>query len=231
MIRLAALPWVLGSLAGCGEPAGEVVTAAPEAAVPAPEPPRMTRPASTRVFEKAPQLPGGLSDPWMDVGACPAPADGGDGAKCCRYGEWTATADAPVLDAPGGAEIGRVAVGERVTTVTGQVAVHPRPARVGRETPMGGDLIVRPGEIVWVLGPGARGKHKLYARNQVVEAEAPFVTEPQCMGRTTDLCWAAMDPAPDAAPPTWWVQLKWKGAKAAWVDNTARVLTDPACTQ
>ncbi len=152
-----------------------------------------------------------------------------DGAKCCKYGEWTATADAPVLDAPGGGEIGRVAAGEKVTALGGQVARHPRPARVGRETPLGGDLIVRPGEIVWVLAPGDRGKHKIYARNQVVEADAPFVTDPQCAGRTTDLCWAAMDPlaAPVAEP--WWVQVKWKGAKAAWVDNTARVIGDPAC--
>ncbi len=221
MILFASL-WLLG----CGEPAGDVVTATPETPAPEPEP-RMTRPTSiARVFQQPPQLPSGLSDPWLDVGACPVVA----GAKCCAYGEWTATADAPVLDTPGGAEIGHVAAGEKVATVTGQVARKPRPARVGRETPMRGDLIVRPGEIVWVLGPGARGKHKLYARNQMVEAEAPFVTDPQCAGRTTDLCWAAMDvPLAAPEPEPWWVQVKLKGAKPGWVDNTAGVLADPAC--
>ena len=58
-------------LLGCGEPAGEVVTAAPAAPAPEPEP-RMTRPTATaRVFQQPPQLPSGLSDPWLDVGACP----------------------------------------------------------------------------------------------------------------------------------------------------------------
>ena len=158
------------------------------------------------------------SDPWISRGVCPG--------ECCTYRTWTARLAAPVHDAPNGARIGEIAVGEQVEATTGEVHLKPLRAVVRRDRtlesrePDGPGLTVHPGDTVWVLSFLGEGYAELWASGTVYTGEVIGVFDEAC-GRgapASDDCWLSPDGAPGRQ--AWWARVTRADGSVGWVDNT-----------
>ncbi len=189
----------------------------------APEPAPVAPPAPAPVVAPAPAV------------ATPAPAEVASGdrppavvvqrgicpGECCTYREWTATAPVDVVDAPGGARVvARLATGEAVAALTGEVHATPRPARVRVARAVGEERVpVTVGQRIWTLAPVGEGIAFLWIDGRIVQDEGPLSAE-DCPD-----CWVAFEPGVEWGQDPWWVQVRTAGGATGWVDNTRDVLT------
>jgi hypothetical protein len=66
-------------------------------------------------------------DLYMSKGACPF--------ECCRYREWIANRDLPVMDKPNGKPITQLRKHEHVSAITGEIETHPLRFQIRRKGP------------------------------------------------------------------------------------------------
>ncbi len=162
---------------------------------------------------------------YVDRRACPF--------EGCTYGAWTARADVPLLDRPGGTATGVVVkAGERVEALGGEVHVRPlrvvcrRPVELGAEGP-GGAIRLAPGESYWLLGYEGEGVYKVWVRGVIRTWSADFGID---FGRTPrGYCserpgGCAVEPAGGREEylrwtregAVWWVKLRRASGEIGW---------------
>jgi hypothetical protein len=213
MARSALFLAVLGWTLAC---AGSVPPADPAPAAPVP----VEAPAP--VEAAPPQEAGAPPDPYVDEGVCPG--------ECCTYRTWTARTAAPLLDAPGGARIGEIALAEQVEATTGQVRTKPVRARVLRDhalEPVGGDgpeREVHAGDIVWILTHVGEGYARLWFDGAVWQGEVLNAYGDACApgAKPSEDCWLYAGGEP--VEQIWWARVTRSDGSSGWVDNTHDVL-------
>jgi hypothetical protein len=147
---------------------------------------------------------------YVAKGACPF--------ECCRYGSWTAEEDTVLFDRPDGIrQVGRVAKGETVQAVTGEVHLRPEAVRVRSDGP----LDAREGSIVYLLDNLGEGYARVWVAAKIVEADFTGVRN-QCTFAGPG-CWGELVNPPvgeHSRDAVWWVQMKTRGGITGWTKDT-----------
>lgn len=138
--------------------------------------------------------------------------------ECCLYREWTVEQDAVLYDEPGERrEVARVAEGEKVEGVTGDVHLRPTPVLV-RYPPLyveGAEV----GDIVFLLDYMGEGYGRIWHEGRVLETEIFSVAE-QCLF-PSESCWGEYVDPHDAErqEAVWWVKIRTAAGVVGWTDK------------
>jgi hypothetical protein len=143
--------------------------------------------------------------------------------ECCRYGQWAATEGVVLYDRPGGsAEVVRVAKGEKVVSVTGEVHLEPIPVLVRFASPYGFSVPV--GSIVFLLDRKGEGYGNIWVNGKIVNAEQMHVQNVCRVGRNE--CWGEFVVAEDEKKmqeeSEWWVLIRTRSGKVGWTKEARK---------
>ncbi|MCX6613807.1 MAG: hypothetical protein NTW74_23545 [Acidobacteria bacterium] len=143
--------------------------------------------------------------------------------ECCRYGQWEATEGIVLYDRPGGnAEIVRVAKGEKVVAVTGEVHLEPIPVLVRFTSPYGFSAPV--GSIVFLLDRKGEGHGNVWVNGKIVDAEQMWVQNVCRVGGTE--CWGEFvvpeDEKKMQQESEWWVSIRTRSGKVGWTKEARK---------
>jgi hypothetical protein len=131
---------------------------------------------------------------YVSKGACPF--------ECCTYQDWTARRPLSLLDRPGGRSIARIADGEQVLALTGEIHAKPLRFRVRRSGPH--DDGVPAGSVVYLLHPVGEGFWLVWFKGKAVRID------------------------PDYGGPVssyrWWAKVKTRSGQIGWVLMSAKDL-------
>ncbi|MEX2261311.1 MAG: hypothetical protein WD696_05135, partial [Bryobacteraceae bacterium] len=136
--------------------------------------------------------------------------------ECCGFGSWSVLKDTTLYDSPGGTRpVSRVAKGEKVEALTGEVHLRPTPVRVRFGSLYG--FTAEEGSIVFLLDYTGEGHGHVWVRGKIVDAEIATVDEhcafpgPGCWGEFIN-----PDDAGQQHKRVWWVQVKTRGGAVGW---------------
>jgi hypothetical protein len=124
---------------------------------------------------------------YVSMGACPF--------ECCRYGKWVANRRVVLLDHPGGRPVAKVAAGEQVLAITGEVITRPVRFQVRRDGPY--DDGVPAGSAVYLLHPLGEGFWLVWYKGKPI----------------------SIDPAYDGPEVAyqWWARVRIRSGRIGWV--------------
>jgi hypothetical protein len=163
---------------------------------------------------------------YIDKGACPF--------ECCTYRQWSVLDDTVLYDhADGARPLARLAKGQSVTAVTGEVHLVPTPLKVvfphGR---------FRVGDQAYLLTNEGEGVMKVSMNGTVSEEDVWFVgdskwqdwgdvngTRMTC-ARPTKQCWGRIAKLPDA---DWWILIKTPAGQLGWTKEYTHFGNQDAC--
>lgn len=176
-----------------------------------------------RFIEALKKLPArkGPPDIYVAKNACPF--------ECCTFREWTVKTSVDLLDKPNGNTIvTRLSPGQKVSGVTGEVHVKPRPAGVVYPTTLG-SLSFEEGDIFFVLD--FRGEaYRIWANGKVL---AESIDEPsRACAKPSKGCWAQWILEDSKAPEDqaiWWVKIRTKDGKSGWTKGSGSFGNQDAC--
>jgi pentatricopeptide repeat protein len=131
--------------------------------------------------------------------------------ECCHYGEWTASEDTNLFDAPGSSRVvAKVAKGTRVAALTGEVHLTPEPVVV-----LGGEL--PKDTIAFILDYQGEGYSHVYSRGRILSLFSGVAD--YCL-RVSDACWGErLAPEVHGPEPVWWVKVRLANGTIGWTDK------------
>ncbi len=146
--------------------------------------------------------------------------------ECCRYGQWEATEGVVLYDRPGGpggsAEVLRVARGEKVLAVTGEVHLEPIPVLVRFASPYGFNSPV--GSIVFLLDRKGEGHGNIWVNGKILDGEQIGVRNVCRVGGSE--CWGEFVVAEDEKKmleeSEWWVLIRTRSGKVGWTKEARK---------
>jgi hypothetical protein len=149
--------------------------------------------------------------------------------ECCGFGTWPVTKDTVLYDEPGGTSAtGRVAKGETVEALTGEVHLRPRAVRVRFSA---GDVFpAQEGQVMYLLDYLGEGMGRVWLNGKVVETDVTGVRA-QCTFAGTG-CWGEFLDSRDTnwvREAIWWVQVKSPGGFTGWTRETAHFTGADRC--
>ncbi len=143
--------------------------------------------------------------------------------ECCRYGQWEASEGVVLYDRPGGsAEIARLAKGEKVVAVTGEVHLEPIPVVVRFASPQGFGAPV--GSIVFLLDRTGEGYGNIWVNGKIVNAEHMWVQNlcrvggPECWGEFV----VPEDEKKMQEESVWWISIRTRSGKVGWTKEARK---------
>jgi len=143
--------------------------------------------------------------------------------ECCRIGQWEASEGVVLYDQPGGsAEIARVAKGEKVVAVTGEVHLEPIPVVVRFASPQGFSAPV--GSIVFLLDRKGEGYGNVWVNGKIVNAEQMWVQNlcrvggPECWGEFV----VPEDEKKMQEKSVWWISIRTRNGKVGWTKEARK---------
>jgi len=163
---------------------------------------------------------------YIDKGACPF--------ECCSYRQWSVLADTVLYDHANGARpIAKLAKGQSVTAVTGEVHLVPTPMKVvfahGR---------FHVGDQAYLLTNEGEGVMKVWMDGTISEEDVWFVGDSkwQDWGDTdgkrmtcahpSKQCWGRIADLPDAE---WWILIKTPDGELGWTKDHTHFGNQDAC--
>ncbi len=137
--------------------------------------------------------------------------------ECCHFGQWQAMEGIVLYDRPdGSAEIARVAKGEKVVAVTGEVHLEPIPVVMRFGNPYGFTAPV--GSIVFLLDRKGEGFGNIWVNGKIVNAEQMWVQNVCRVGGRE--CWGEYvvpeDERKVQEESEWWVFIRTRSGKLGW---------------
>jgi hypothetical protein len=146
--------------------------------------------------------------PFYDWGACPY--------ETCQYSQWTAHQSVTVYDTwePGRRSIAQLAVGDKVTGITGAVVtLTPGMIRVDRDLP---DQDLKRGDTVLTYANRGEGFSAVWFKGRYrPEFDVSFAKSPDGTGCGGEHCAAAYL---DLGRKLWWAQVKLSSGVTGWVE-------------
>jgi len=143
---------------------------------------------------------------WVAAGACPF--------EGCQYGKWTATRDVVLYDRPGGqVQALKIAKGEGVTALTGEVIARPARAVVVRSDKEEAGWGLTPGAVAYFLFPLGEGAVAVWKDGKAYETSIDFELR--------------FDPTvpEDQRTYVWWAHVRRAGGATGWVKNAGSDFT------
>jgi hypothetical protein len=143
--------------------------------------------------------------------------------ECCRFGQWVATEGVVLYDRPGGStEVGRVAKGEKVVAVTGEVHLEPIPVLVRFASPFGFSAQV--GSIVFLLDRKGEGTGNIWVNGKIVNGEQMWIRN-ICRLASRE-CWGEYVVPEDAKKveqeSEWWVSIRMRSGEVGWTKEARK---------
>src|SRR3569623_709922 len=161
---------------------------------------------------------------YVDEDACPF--------ECCRYAEWTAREAMTMYSAPlGDKPVGKLAVGDKVEGLTGNVYSRPVKATVLlAKTDDTGNRFAK-GETFFVLAPRGEGQFLAWSKGQLFEAplfldssyESVSGPTDACKENPLEYCWYK---AGGKLQSTWWVKVKTQAGLEGWIKESSLTKQD-----
>lgn len=131
---------------------------------------------------------------YVSKGACPF--------ECCTYQDWTARRPLRLLDQPGGRSIARIADGEQVLAITGEVHTKPLRFRITRNGSY--DDGVPSGSVVYLLHPVGEGFWLVWFKGKAVRIDPGY--------------------GGPVSSYKWWAKVKTRSGQIGWVLMSAKDL-------
>ena len=140
--------------------------------------------------------------------------------ECCVFQTWDVHADTALYDKPNGqAVLGRVAKGDQVEGLTGEVHIRPIPVAV-RQTPAY-SKVPAAGSIVFLLDSLGEGIGRVWDKGKVLELDVVGNIHDHCPF-PDKRCWGEyLHPvANDERWGIWWVKAKTRNGIVGWTKDT-----------
>ena len=162
------------------------------------------------------------NSPFIDKSACPF--------ECCKYGNWTTKSALDLTDSVNGKKIiAKLAAGEKIQSLTGEVHTFPNEVEVIRD-----HGIYKSGDIFYLLTYQGEGFYKVWFNNKILSEEIlfPGFTEKydfkNCNPKQ-DECWGKIKNLERNS--TWWIKVKKANGKTGWTKQSKEFLGQDSCSQ